>query len=343
MISSQEFQQKLQAGQIHEALALVVRDTSELEILTQMTQASISIGSASSEYLRTKINLLTGEIHNEVSTDLVANPDNYRQLQQLHTDRIVASHRLVQGYLHQIEAILRVLSPILSETRSSLAQNRLDATALETLVNRSSPSIDDRSSLQQSQATVSDDLTFGEYVSERSSNCTHLVEPLPSLLVPTTDEIAPPALAQPLWNEHHNPIGLDEPLPTLAADASQFPLDTLKIDTDLDLAIDDGQVWEEWVEDDDFLAEVLPQPPSVSSVSTLPNWQDRLVRRHLNPIDVKPITPRATIVESVVPLARWDKFEPEYLGIGTDDRQPPQPEIDRDTARMAQLFADLDI
>jgi hypothetical protein len=335
MISSQEFQQKLQAGHIHEALAIVVRDTSQLDIVTQMTEASLaSSQSASSEYLRTTINLLTGEIYNEVGKDLVVNSDTYRQLQQLHTDRIVASHRLVQGYLHQIETILRVVSPPQSESRSSIADNRIDATSLVTLLNRSSSqSIANQPSSQQAEINTSDNSTFAEHASDRLGDRERSWELQPS----------PPALEdRHLWIDNTDPLAFDEPLP-MAVDTIESHLDVLPMDDEIDLSIDeDSEVWEEWLEDDDFLSAVLPQPPSVLSASSVSNLPDRLIGRHLHPIGVKPISPRTT-VESVDPLARWDKFEPEYIGISTDELQQPQPSIDRDTERMARLFADLDI
>jgi hypothetical protein len=340
MISSQEFQQKLQAGQIHEALAIVVRDTSELEIVTQMSEASLaSTQSVSREYLRTKINLLTGEIYNEVSKDLVGNHDNYRQLQQLHTERIVASHRQVQGYLHQIEAILRVISPPSIESRSSIDTERLerlDSASLGTLLNRSTArSIDDEStSIQQPESTAPDTLTLIDRVGDGLPDDSPPWEPTPPPLPQETLAQQSPALDRSLI-ENTDPIGFDElGVGSLATG--------MLIDDDLDLSIDEAaEVWEEWVEDDDFLSAVLPQPPSASSAS-IPNWQDRLVRRHLNPIDVKPITPRVT-AESVDPLARWDKFEPEYIGISTDDSPQHQRSTERDSHQMDKLIADLDI
>jgi|GEM_PF-3152793 len=108
MISSEEFHQQLQAGQIQAALALIVRDASELDVTTRMTEDLANCQSSSSEYLRTKINLLTGEIYNEVGKDVVTR-HSYIKLQQLHIDQIMVSHRLVQGYLDRVKAILTVL------------------------------------------------------------------------------------------------------------------------------------------------------------------------------------------------------------------------------------------
>jgi hypothetical protein len=116
MISSAEFQQTLQTGNIHQALALLVRDASELDIVTRLTEDSITDRQTGNiGYLRTKINLLTGEIENEVSKDILASGDNYIKLQQLHHDRIVASDRIIQGYFSQLKAILASLPATLDQ------------------------------------------------------------------------------------------------------------------------------------------------------------------------------------------------------------------------------------
>jgi hypothetical protein len=130
MISSAEFQQTLQAGKIHQALALLVRDAVELDITTRLTEDLIADSqTGNSAYLRTKINLLTGEIQNEVSKDIVVNGTSYLKLQQLHIDRIVASDRIVQSYLSQLKAILTAL-PATLEQPPKTESNQLSSDAL---------------------------------------------------------------------------------------------------------------------------------------------------------------------------------------------------------------------
>jgi hypothetical protein len=130
MISTTEFQHTLQAGKIHEALAILVRDAVELDITTRLTEDSMADGQASNTaYLRTKINLLTGEIQNEVSKDIVVSGTSYLKLQQLHIDRIVASDRIVQSYLSQLKAILTALPPTLAQPPKT-ESNQLNADAL---------------------------------------------------------------------------------------------------------------------------------------------------------------------------------------------------------------------
>jgi hypothetical protein len=256
MISSQEFQEKLQAGQIHEALALALQAASELDITTRMTEDLPNQRSSGSEYLRTKINLLTGNVENEVGKKIVTDNNNYLKLQQLHIDRVADSHRLVCSFLHQLEAILTALP-----------------------------------------ATVGDNPRAEENFSGRK---TLIGTPLAQTQIPTH-----PAL-----------------------------------DEDVDLAVDrDGEVWEEWVEDEDFQFEAgAPQPRSISP-SMLPDRSAHSVRRPLNPLPLKPIALRspATPVDN----SGWDKFAPEYIGI--DATEQPRSLSSIDVERLDDLLTDLDI
>jgi hypothetical protein len=252
MISSQEFQAKLQAGQIYEALALAIQSASELDITTRMTEELPNQQSAGSEYLRTKINLLTGNVENEVGKKIVTDRNNYLKLQQLHIDRVADSHRLVCSYLHQLEAILAALP----------------ATA------------------GSSERAVED-------------------------FSPQTTSIATPVEPQ---------------LPTHSV-----------LDEDVDLSVErDGEVWEEWVEDEDFQFEAgAPQP---QSISMLPDRSAYSARSPLNPLPLKPIALRSTATP--VDTSGWDKFAPEYIDNDAESQSPPLSSSD--IARLDDLLT-LDI
>ncbi len=276
MISSEEFQQQLQSGQIHEALALVSRDptllqrgfTHELDVTTSIPNASTT---AERVYLRSKINLLTGKIEHEISQPLMTDRASYLQLQQLHIDQIVASYRLVQGHLDRVKAILMAFLPVTSGRPPSGATAgavALDATTLATQLCRSL-------SMSRERNLAATPVEPGEF-----------------------DEI--------------------------------------------DLSVhEDNEIWEEWVEDDDFpLGTVMPQPTPVPDELKLPALQEHWVRRPLNPIDVKPIVPRATSAANDLTV-RWDKFVPEYIEINPDPAERSQLNRSIDTARIDRLLANL--
>jgi hypothetical protein len=261
MISSTEFQQKLRSGQIYEALVLVVAETIELEITTQMTEDLDPDRAVAGEYLCTKINLLTGQIQNEVSKNVVANP-HFAKLQRLHLDQIVASQRGIRSYLEQIQAILAILPP-----NSAASSN-------------GSPSLD------------------------RHPH----VEPIEPVALPLVSQIDP------------------------ASD----------VEADLDLSIDrDGEVWEEWVEDEDFVSSSdLLIPPAISPRLPRAEPPAQWASRPLDSIALKPLVPRATIAP-VDPISQWEKFEPEYMGADLET----QPRIKHypDPQQMDKILADLDI
>jgi hypothetical protein len=260
MISSQEFQQTLQTGKIHEALALLVRDAVEIDVTTRLTEDSTNSQTQDSGYLRTKINLLTGEIQNEVGKDIVTDRHNYIKLQQLHTDRILDSDRIVQGYLHQLKAVLTDLSTcsFSQPLQAQIEPARLPTTSLAERL---------------AQAAL---LLKKDPVADTSP-------PQQSVSTPTT------ATDQ----EFTNPVAIDD---------------------DLDLSIDlEGEVWEEWVEDEDFgSGSILPQVSSPLPALTIPDYEENLVRRHLNSLAVKPVIPRTT-PESVSSSPHWDNFAPDYI------------------------------
>ena len=370
MISSEEFHQQLQAGQIQAALALIVRDASELDVTTRMTEDLADCQCSSSEYLRTKINLLTGEIHNEVGKDVVTR-NSYIKLQQLHIDQIIVSHRLVQGYLDRVKAILTVLdSSRCSNGEATLGQAQGNACGVgvalplalpslafgdTTPTNGSlgkklpQPSILSHSGNVNGSELNSNDLVARLTQSAMLVNITALEQfelataaevrsiDLNLDRIPNSSSIEVEAAA----GEHPQPQpAIIDPLASpVAAQTDRVLVDPLAVDDDIDLSIDeDGSVWEEWVEDEDFMpSSVMSQPRSASPPSNLPERHKQWERRHLNPIAVKPIAPRTTDLAVAAP--QWDRFVPEYIGVSS--HSPPLGS-NGDADQIDRSIADLD-
>lgn len=262
MISSQEFQRTLQSGKIHEALSLLVRDAAEIDVTTRLMADSTNSQASQTGYLRTKINLLTGEIQNEVGKGVVTDSSSYLKLQKLHIEQIVASDRIVQGYWQQLKTILGELSTTATESP------------------RTNP---DALAARLAQATLQ-----------------------------LQQDIVPISPLSPI-----SPVPSSPSTPTVST-----PLSTIleSIDDDIDLSIEsEGEVWEEWVEDEDFSSgSMLPQPSLIPPMLTIADRSENLVKRHLNSLAVKPTAPR-TNPESVTSSPRWDKFAPDYID---PDSQP---------------------
>jgi hypothetical protein len=300
-ISSEKFHHKLQSGQFQEVLSMISSDPTLLERgFTQ--EVDVTTHSVSDDrnadrtgYLRTKINLLTGEIHNEVSENLLLDPASYHNLHQLHSERIEASYRIVRGHLDRLKAILTALLPALQQlpaeasTQQSIGMGEFTATLLQ------NPST-------QSYSLSSTAANFDEH--EQIAVIDKIALPIERLFPP------------------------DESIETSLTTASSELLAAMPVTPgefdEIDLSIpSDDEIWEEWVEDDDFQPEsIAPQPTTVLEELKLPDLQEHWVRRPLSPIDVKPIVPRSTAISSD-PIERWEKFVPEYIEIDSSNRTDP--------------------
>jgi hypothetical protein len=309
MISSAEFDRQLQAGHIAEALALLLSETNAIDVSTEMTK---------SEYLRTRINLLTGEIHNEVGKDLIVNSSSYLKLQQLHIEQIVASHRIVQGHLQQVQAILTAMSPQQLATIDSAPADEPSSARFDladSLPSRLTEAF--RAILTSSTGNLSENNLDRQ-----------LDEPSEDLTLSQLPQPAPP-LSQP--NSLLSP---------------QVILSPAAFDDDIDLSVDENTVeWEEWIEDERIEAESPPiQTTTVSQDTNIPTWGEDWERQSPSPpqITVKPQKSRATATsETIDPAEQWDKFSPEHIGIYVDPK-PNSANSRHDPYQVDRLLADLD-
>jgi hypothetical protein len=324
MISSNEFQQKLQTGQIQEAFALIVRDLIELDVTTRMTEGSTAIShSENSEYLSTKINLLTGEIQNEVGKDLIVNSNCYLKLHQLHIDQIAASRQIVQDYLDRIKAMVTVLSPT-SSAVDIVSADRVNSDFLVASLTPAHTMVTSNSSSQQFGSTTAAELAIaGGGNSLAVSTASPLEHRESAELVNSSNLSAQqPSVTSSIFTESH--------------------IYQVAIDDNIDLSIDEeGTVWEEWIEAEDIISESgISQSRSTLPVLTIPDRSEHSVRRNLHPIDIKPTISRSA-TESADASAQWDEFVPEYVGISANSQ--PQMGSNNNSDRTSRLFADLDI
>jgi hypothetical protein len=115
MASSDDFKQKLKAGNLTEALALALSEAIELKITTWV--ASIDGDAAQREpdhakpgyRLRTRINMMEGDIENEVGDQFIGNGP-YRELRQFHTEQVAKGGQTIQNNLKSLEKLFGVLA-----------------------------------------------------------------------------------------------------------------------------------------------------------------------------------------------------------------------------------------
>jgi hypothetical protein len=112
MTASKEFQEHLQAGQISEAIALVVGQLVELDVTTNLAATDVRPPTS----LRTQISLITGKISTEVNPELLSR-ESAQQLLDFHTAQITATNAVVRDHLHSLRELLQILqAPLVTTT-----------------------------------------------------------------------------------------------------------------------------------------------------------------------------------------------------------------------------------
>jgi hypothetical protein len=104
MTASREFQEHLQAGQITEAIALVISQLVELDVTTELAATETHPPSS----LSTKISLLTGQITTAIHPDLLSR-ESSQQILNFHTAQITATNEVVRDHLHSLRNLLQIL------------------------------------------------------------------------------------------------------------------------------------------------------------------------------------------------------------------------------------------
>jgi hypothetical protein len=105
MTASKEFQEHLQAGQLAEAISLVVSKLVELDVTTDLAATD----STPQTTLRTHISLVTGKIVTEVNPELL-NRESAQQLLDFHTAQITATNQVVRDHLHSLRELLQIIN-----------------------------------------------------------------------------------------------------------------------------------------------------------------------------------------------------------------------------------------
>ena len=121
MTPLEEFQEKVRAGQMFDALAIAMSEAIELNITTSIAaSADEELGSSPQPgyRMRTRINLVDGEVENEIGREFVTNPA-YAQLQKLHLEQVKQGREILLNNLASLQSMFAMLNDTQS-TMSSL-------------------------------------------------------------------------------------------------------------------------------------------------------------------------------------------------------------------------------
>ncbi|MGB7442015.1 MAG: hypothetical protein WA919_13165 [Coleofasciculaceae cyanobacterium] len=107
---SDEFRKELKAGNLSKAFSLAVTEAVDLRITTRV--ASDSEGREANQVrpghcLRTHINIIDGDIENEIGDQFIGNGP-YRELQQFHLEQVVQGSQIINSNLKSLQKLFEV-------------------------------------------------------------------------------------------------------------------------------------------------------------------------------------------------------------------------------------------
>lgn len=110
MASSDDFKAQLKAGNIPEALALALSEAVELKFTTWVpTEEDVDKSVAKPGHrLRTRINMIEGEVEHEVGEEFIGN-GRYRELKQFHLEQVAGGSQLIENNLKSLQKLFEVL------------------------------------------------------------------------------------------------------------------------------------------------------------------------------------------------------------------------------------------
>ena len=117
MTALEEFRGKIASGKVFDALTLAMSEAIELDITTWVASNDTDGTEDSCQpgyRMRTRINIVDGEIENEIGREFVTNPA-YVELQKLHLEQVQQGRETLLNNLVSLQAILATFSDTMSE------------------------------------------------------------------------------------------------------------------------------------------------------------------------------------------------------------------------------------
>jgi hypothetical protein len=138
MSAMKEFREKIRAGEIFDALTLAMSEAVELKITTWVAapEADTQVDNSQPGYrLRTRMNLVSGEVENEIGSEFMHNPA-YAQLQKLHLEQVQQGREILIKNLESLQAMFAIFNETLTDLPPQ--QEQLEASKLSALSSTSS-------------------------------------------------------------------------------------------------------------------------------------------------------------------------------------------------------------
>ena len=117
MTAIEEFRAKMKAGAIFDALTLAMSEAVELKITTWVAASDLDNNNDESQpgyRLHTRMNLVNGEVENEIGSEFINNPD-YARLQQLHLEQVQQGRETLIKNIESLQAMFTIFNDTLPE------------------------------------------------------------------------------------------------------------------------------------------------------------------------------------------------------------------------------------
>lgn len=111
----EEIKEKIQTGEINEAMAMAISEVMKLEVVTSVSDVNPEV---SNPYLRTVIDLFENEINYEISEEFISN-SSYQHVKEIHEQQIQQGNEQI---LKNVESLKKMFS-MLNQTLSELPEN----------------------------------------------------------------------------------------------------------------------------------------------------------------------------------------------------------------------------
>jgi hypothetical protein len=128
MTAIEEFREKIKAGQMFEALTLAMSEAIELKITTWVASSEIDNGEESQPgyRLHTRINLVDGEVENEIGSEFLKNPA-YSELKKMHLQQVQQGRETLLKNLASLQQMFHIVNDTFSQIPPELPQSSISS------------------------------------------------------------------------------------------------------------------------------------------------------------------------------------------------------------------------
>ncbi len=236
MTVNDDFKKAIIEGKLNEALAIAVSKAPELKITTTITPSQyteLNTNSASDnesiKRLHTRINLVEGEVYNEISEELIGNV-LYEEIQQFHFEQVARGHQTIQKNLESLQSMFGLMTAL---QKQQLQGEYADINYLDT---KTAPLLSEQTSVPNESATESS-VTQQNLLSTSTNN----------------EFESPPTLIQANGNQQDSNLAMSsESITQEKEDWGEWLEEEEESDIELDLLdlssldLDESEDWEDW-------------------------------------------------------------------------------------------------